>query len=146
MFWYIIKKKINYFYVSGFNFIFKGTFEKISEPEEFKSKQIKRKPDDDSSQSSSKVKKKIPINDKSLVKIENYFQNSQKPKQETASSFQYKDNDGDILLLDEIKSSNDKDEIVVLNSIKANQMLDCPICFIKFSLNQIQNHVSSHFD
>ena len=119
---------------------------------------MKRKIDDsinDSTQScSNKVKQKVPFNDKSLVKIDNYFQNSQKvtkistsqTNQGMASAFQYNDDkDDDILVLNEIKSSIRNDDVLVLNNIKPNNM-DCPICFNKFSPDQIQNHVNNHFE
>ena len=131
-----------------------GTFEKIAEPEGFKTKQIKRKSDDsinEASQTSSQInKKKVRPDDKSLMKIDNYFQTSQKKQlSATASSSQYSNEENeDILIIDEIKAAN-KNDVFVIDKIiptQSNKTIDCPICFSILPQDQIEDHVNSHFD
>ena len=123
-----------------------GIFEKIAEPEGFKSKQIKRKSDDsicsnEPSQASAKAKKKVvSSDDKSLVKINTFFQsNNLKTKPQTQN-----END-DILILDEV-STDYKEDILILNRSTQPSSIDCPICFHKLSKEKIDMHVNNHFN
>lgn len=59
----------------------------------------------------------------------------------------YDDNEEDILILNEIKSTRKNQEIFVLDDVATNStLIECPICFIQLNDKQIDGHVNSHFD
>lgn len=119
-----------------------GTFEKVSEPENFGKKLSQKK------------EKKEKENDK-LVTLDTFFGSSKnipinsnnvtkKRKNETEDisakklDCYFKKIDSDVIILDDDKP--DKKEILFVENF-----VECPVCFNKFSPSIIDSHVNQHF-
>lgn len=121
-----------------------GTFEKISEPENFAKKLSQKKEKEEKKIDKSmnldsflgltqtSEKKSISVNKKRKNEYEDF-------KSVKKLDSYFKKIDTDIIVLDENEKST-KDEIIIMDDL-----VQCPICFNKFNPSIIESHVNQHF-
>ncbi|RMZ93712.1 sprT-like domain-containing Spartan [Brachionus plicatilis] len=113
-----------------------GTFDKVSEPEDFSKKANKKERMDEK-----KIDKSVKFESEKGEK--SFVAKKRKHEADTGSvkkidSF-FKKRDSDIIVLDDDVKIG-KEEVITLDNF-----VQCPICFNKFAPNLIDSHVNQHF-